>query len=61
MDDITTIIGKVIAHLIIIPLIAVWLWNTLLPDMFGFPVVNFWQVLGLMILVNSFSPVSKES
>jgi len=26
------------------------LWNGLLPPLFGFPVVTFWQALGLLIL-----------
>lgn len=26
------------------------LWNGLLPDLFGFPLVDFWQAVGLVIL-----------
>jgi hypothetical protein len=26
------------------------LWNALLPDLFGFPAVTFWQALGLLAL-----------
>lgn len=27
-----------------------WLWNTLLPPLFGLPPVTFWQALGLLAL-----------
>jgi hypothetical protein len=27
-----------------------WLWNTLLPPLFGLPTVTFWQALGLLAL-----------
>lgn len=27
-----------------------WLWNTLLPPLFGLPAVTFWQALGLLVL-----------
>jgi hypothetical protein len=27
-----------------------WLWNWLLPPLFGFPQVTFWQALGLLAL-----------
>lgn len=27
-----------------------WLWNGLLPSLFGFPVITFWQALGLLAL-----------
>jgi membrane protein implicated in regulation of membrane protease activity len=30
--------------------IVQWLWNTLLPPLFGLPVVTFWQALGLLAL-----------
>lgn len=27
-----------------------WLWNGLLPPLFGWPAVTFWQALGLLVL-----------
>lgn len=27
-----------------------WLWNWLLPPLFGWPAVTFWQALGLLVL-----------
>ena len=26
------------------------LWNMLLPELFGFPIISFWQALGLVFL-----------
>lgn len=39
-----------IGLLIIAPLLIMWLWNGMLPDMFGFPEIGFWRAVGLMIL-----------
>lgn len=30
--------------------LVMWLWNTLLPPLFGLPVIGFWQALGLFVL-----------
>jgi hypothetical protein len=30
--------------------LVAWLWNTLLPPLFGLPAVSFWQALGLLLL-----------
>lgn len=27
-----------------------WLWNALIPDLFGGPTITFWQGIGLLIL-----------
>jgi hypothetical protein len=29
---------------------VMWLWNALLPQIFGIAAVNFWQALGLLVL-----------
>lgn len=31
-------------------LIVMLLWNAILPDLFKFPAINYWQALGLFIL-----------
>lgn len=40
--------------------IVMWLWNSLLPVLFGLPTITFWQALGLLvlsrILFGSFGP-----
>ena len=32
-------------------LICMLLWNWLLPDLFNFPTITYWQMLGIMTLV----------
>lgn len=50
-------IGKVIVGIIIVTGLAIvfgfiimWLWNQLMPEIFGLPNVNYWQAVGLFIL-----------
>ena len=31
-------------------LVTMWLWNALMPAIFGLPVIGFWQALGLLAL-----------
>lgn len=40
--------------LILAPAFVSWLWNRLMPDIFGLPTINYWQALGLMVLSNCF-------
>ena len=35
---------------IIFGLVIQWLWNQLMPDIFGLPQVSYWQAVGLVIL-----------
>ena len=51
------IVGKVIGIIGIVVLIALlmalpimWLWNWLMPLIFGLIKINFWQALGLSLL-----------
>lgn len=30
--------------------ILMWLWNWLMPDIFGLPIITFWQAWGLVVL-----------
>lgn len=43
-----------IAFMLLIPLIksflVMLLWNAILPDLFHFPTISYWQALGLFIL-----------
>jgi hypothetical protein len=36
--------------LVLFVLIVMYLWNWLIPTLFGGPIVTFWQALGLLIL-----------
>ena len=51
------IIATIIAQIVLVPLIATWLWNALMTKIFGLPALSVFQMLGLMILVNSFIPM----
>lgn len=31
-------------------LVVLWLWNWLMPELFGLPVITFWQAWGLVVL-----------
>lgn len=35
---------------------AMWLWNLLIPSIFGGPTLTFWQTFGLLILIRIFMP-----
>lgn len=35
---------------IVFGLIIQWLWNSLMPDIFGLPQVSYWQAVGLVVL-----------
>jgi len=43
-------ISLVVAFLSAYPVML--LWNALLPGLFGFPVIGFWQALGLCVMCN---------
>ena len=42
------VLGAFVALLLALP--TMWLWNGLLPGLFGLPVITFWQSLGLCLL-----------
>jgi hypothetical protein len=44
------ILAALIAFLVLGGLVVQWLWNWLLPPLFGLPAVTFWQALGLLAL-----------
>ena len=44
----------VIVFIVIIILITQYIWNIVMPDVFGIKQVTFWQTLGLLILANIF-------
>jgi len=50
MKYIVLIVIGVIALVFIVPLVIMWLWNGMLPDMFGFPEIGYWRAWGLTIL-----------
>ena len=40
------------------PLITMWLWNWILPDITGFKEIGFWQAFGLCVLGRAMCGVS---
>lgn len=43
------LVGLVIC---LLPLLTMLLWNWLMPDIFGFKQIDWWQALGLIVLGN---------
>lgn len=60
MNKVFEIIGKFIIVLIVLTisnfvlftLPLMWLWNWLMPMIFGLPVITFWQSFGIIIISN---------
>lgn len=63
--------AKVIAEIVVLTLVAIltgallfgfpvmWLWNWLMPGIFGLPEISFWQAWGLLTLCGFlFKPAS---
>ena len=46
---------------IILTFPVMWLWNYLMPMIFGLPKLTFWQTFGLQILVGCFIPYHGSS
>lgn len=40
---------------------AMWLWNWLMPEIFGLKTINFWQAIGLQFLFYILLPGAKTS
>ena len=60
MNKVFEIIGKFIIVLIALTILnfvlftlpLMWLWNWLMPMIFGLPVITFWQSFGIIIISN---------
>lgn len=57
MEKLTKAIGLIIAGIATVAIVililgfpTMWLWNWLMPEIFGLPTINFWQAIGLMFL-----------
>lgn len=40
--------------MVVVGLTCQWLWNVLMPEIFGLKQITFWQALGLMVLSSCF-------
>ena len=48
-----TVIGVIVEAWLFIALASLpvwWLWNSLMPEIFGLPQIGYWQAVGLMLL-----------
>ncbi len=50
------VIGFLIVLGLLIALPIMWLWNWLMPVLFGLPTITFWQSLGLFALIRCLFP-----
>ena len=58
--DVLYIISMVFFSLIlslILTFPTMWIWNYLMPEIFGLPILTFWQIYGLQVLVSCFVPI----
>ena len=52
MKKIALLVVVAIAILALLPAFTMWLWNWLMPAIFGLTTINYWQALGLMALAS---------
>jgi hypothetical protein len=50
VEQVLNIIGIMILIVLILGLPVQILWNLLMPELFGLPVIGFWQAVGLNFL-----------
>lgn len=54
MDIGVGLVVLVIVSFIVSTLIIQYIWNAVMPDVFGTKEISFWQTIGLLILANIF-------
>jgi hypothetical protein len=54
-------IGLVGLVMLILGFPAMWLWNWLMPEIFGLKTITFWQAIGLQFLAYIILPSSKST
>jgi len=50
-DKTTTLIGYTIG-VFVVNAIMMWIWNNVMPDMFGLKPIGYWQMFGIYLLSN---------
>ncbi len=50
-DKTTTLIGYMIG-VFVVNAIMMWIWNNVMPDMFGLKPIGYWQMFGIYLLSN---------
>jgi len=64
METLIKILGVIGGVMVICMLVAfpvMWLWNWLMPTIFGLITINFWQALGLLLLSSALFRSSSSS
>lgn len=54
MEKIIALVILLLVVCAIVPAICMWLWNWLVPDIFGLQTITYWQSFGLMTLASCF-------
>lgn len=49
-----SLIVLALVFIALVPAACMWLWNWLMPDLFGLQTIGYWQALGLMVLSSCF-------
>jgi apolipoprotein N-acyltransferase len=62
MNNINNFIFKLIGYMIgfcLINAIVMWIYNSIIPDVFGFKPIGYWQLFGLYVVCHYlFKPLS---
>jgi len=61
LTGITVLLGLAIVGDLILTLPVMWLWNWLMPTIFGLPTISFWQAFGLSVLCSLLLQSTKSS
>lgn len=57
-----SVIGITVLAVFFMGFPTMWLWNTLMPDIFGLKTIGFWQAVGLNMLAGIlFKPITYKS
>ncbi len=43
-----------VALMLVVGYVVMWLWNWLMPDLFGLPLLTYWKAMGLLLLAKIF-------
>ena len=52
LEKTLTVIAIILLTAILVTLPVMWLWNWIMPLVFGLIKINFWQALGITLLSN---------
>ena len=68
MENLAKALGAIFSGIIVFAIAililgfpTMWLWNWLVPKIFGLPTINFWEAIGLMFLSYMLLPKTANS